>query len=34
MSLEKTIKIDQIEIVGDYKAIQVRNGNRCNRGRR
>ena len=24
MSLEKTIKIDQIEIVGDYKAIQVR----------
>tara|TARA_X000001382_G_C3058640_1_gene143546 strand:- start:45 stop:167 length:123 start_codon:yes stop_codon:yes gene_type:complete len=22
MSLEKTIKIDQIEIVGDYKAIQ------------
>jgi len=24
MSLEKVIKIDQIEIVGDYKAIQVR----------
>ena len=24
MSLEKTIKIDQIEIVGDYKAVQVR----------
>ena len=24
MSLEKIIKIDQIEIVGDYKAIQVR----------
>ena len=24
MSLEITIKIDQIEIVGDYKAIQVR----------
>ena len=24
MSLEKTIKIDQIEIVGDYKSIQVR----------
>ena len=24
MALEKTIKIDQIEIVGDYKAIQVR----------
>ena len=24
MSLEKTIKVDQIEIVGDYKAIQVR----------
>jgi len=24
MSLEKTIKIDQIEIVGDFKAIQVR----------
>ena len=24
MSLEKQIKIDQIEIVGDYKAVQVR----------
>ena len=24
MSLEKIIKIDQIEIVGDYKAVQVR----------
>ena len=24
MSLEKIIKIDQIEIVGDYKSIQVR----------
>ena len=24
MSLEKVIKIDQIEIVGEYKAIQVR----------
>jgi len=24
MSLEKVIKIDQIEIVGDYKAVQVR----------
>ena len=24
MSLEKVIKIDQIEIVGDYKSIQVR----------
>ena len=24
MSLEKIVKIDQIEIVGDYKAIQVR----------
>ena len=24
MALIKTIKIDQIEIVGDYKAIQVR----------
>ena len=24
MSLEKQIKIDQIEIVGDYKSIQVR----------
>ena len=24
MSLEKIIKIDQIEIVGDYKTIQVR----------
>ena len=24
MSLEKTIKIDQIEIVGDFKAVQVR----------
>tara|TARA_R110000744_G_scaffold172328_1_gene290844 strand:+ start:611 stop:886 length:276 start_codon:yes stop_codon:yes gene_type:complete len=24
MSLEKTIKIDQIEIVGDYKEVQVR----------
>ena len=24
MALEKTIKIDQIEIVGDYKSIQVR----------
>ena len=24
MSLEKTVKIDQIEIVGDYKSIQVR----------
>jgi len=24
MALEKIIKIDQIEIVGDYKAIQVR----------
>jgi hypothetical protein len=24
MSLEKTIKVDQIEIVGDYKAVQVR----------
>ena len=24
MSLEKTIKIDQIEIVGDYKSVQVR----------
>ena len=24
MGLEKTIKIDQIEVVGDYKAIQVR----------
>ena len=24
MSLEKIIKVDQIEIVGDYKAIQVR----------
>lgn len=24
MNLEKIIKIDQIEIVGDYKAIQVR----------
>jgi hypothetical protein len=24
MLLEKVIKIDQIEIVGDYKAIQVR----------
>ena len=24
MSLEKVIKIDQIEIVGDYKEIQVR----------
>lgn len=24
MSLEKIIKIDKIEIVGDYKAIQVR----------
>jgi hypothetical protein len=24
MSLEKIIKIDQIEVVGDYKAIQVR----------
>ena len=24
MALEKVIKIDQIEIVGDYKAIQVR----------
>mgnify|MGYP003654391735 CR=1 FL=1 len=24
MSLEKVIKIDQIEIVGDFKAVQVR----------
>ena len=24
MSLEKIVKIDQIEIVGDYKAVQVR----------
>ena len=24
MSLEKIIKIDKIEIVGDYKAVQVR----------
>ena len=24
MSLEKIVKIDQIEIVGDFKAIQVR----------
>ena len=24
MSLEKVIKIDQIEIVGDYKSVQVR----------
>ena len=24
MSLEKIVKIDQIEIVGDYKSIQVR----------
>ena len=24
MGLEKTIKIDQIEVVGDYKALQVR----------
>ena len=24
MSLEKIIKVDQIEIVGDYKAVQVR----------
>ena len=24
MGLEKTIKIDQIEVVGDYKAVQVR----------
>ena len=24
MGLEKTIKIDQIEIVGDFKAVQVR----------
>ena len=24
MALEKVIKIDQIEIVGDYKSIQVR----------
>ena len=25
MALEKTIKIDKIEIVGDYKTLQVRN---------
>ena len=24
MSLEKIVKIDQIEIVGDYKSVQVR----------
>jgi hypothetical protein len=24
MSLEKIIKVDQIEIVGDFKAVQVR----------
>ena len=24
MGLEKTIKIDQIEVVGDYKTVQVR----------
>ena len=24
MSLEKIVKVDQIEIVGDYKAVQVR----------
>ena len=24
MSLEKIVKIDQIEIVGDYKVVQVR----------